>query len=167
MTKPWAERPPEVANLFNPAFMGSLTYEYVKAHVKAKETDAPLTYLLVASTAVLHRPTRGRLPGTTITSLPSWSLANEDLLVGFANRQRGIRPYVLEGLRLALRASALKMGEGHGLALGERKVGFGARYLREATAEAKDIVDRMRFAARWFARSGSEATVLATWRVRP
>ncbi|PWE49071.1 hypothetical protein DEM26_14515 [Thioclava sp. NG1] len=167
MIEPWQRRAPEEANLFNPAFMGALACEYAKEHIRQRDESAPLTYLLIAYAIVLHAPTRLRLPKTTITSLLAWSQENEDLLVGFPSRQSGVRPYALEGIRFAIGASALELADGHALRPGSRKVTFGAAFRRTATAETTEVIERMKFAARWFAKSGSEATVLSAWRCRP
>ena len=44
----WEHRPTEEANLFNPAFVGSLIYEFIKAYQKSRSEGAPITYVPIA-----------------------------------------------------------------------------------------------------------------------
>lgn len=167
MLEVWERRPPEEANLFNPAFLASLVYEFVKEYSKQTGRGAPLTFFGPNLSAVLHGPTRSRLPYSTVTSLYEWLQDNEDVLIGFANRVRGISPYFKEALRFALQKDTLVLAHGHAIQLGANKGHFPANFLRDTTPETKDIIERSRFFARWFAKSGSEATIIAAWGLRP
>jgi len=163
----WKRRPPEEANLFNPAFVASLLYEFAKEYSKQTSRGVPLTFFGPSLAAVLHRPTRSRLPYSTVTSLYEWLQDNEDILIGFAKRVQGISPYCKEALRFALQKETLVLSNGHSIQLGVKKGHFPANFLRDTTTETKDIIERNRFFARWFAKSGSEATIVAAWGVRP
>lgn len=162
----WHLRAPEEAYLFNPPFIGSLTTEFVKSYGKSHSV-APMTLAVVALAAVLHGQTRRRFPYSTVTSLYEWLQDNEDLLVGFAKRAQGLLPYVKEGTIFAVSHNALCVEQGHHLCQGAAKATFSSAFLETATPEIKEIVDRTRFLARWFAKSGSEASILAAWGVRP
>lgn len=163
----WDRRPPEEANLFNPAFLGSLLHEFAKEYSKQTGRGAPLTFLIPSLSAVLHGPTRDRLPYSTVTSLYEWLQQNEDILIGFAGRVQGISPYFKEALRFGLLKETLALLGDHAIWPGANKAHFPANFLRETTPETKDIIERNRFFARWFAKSGSEATIIAAWGLRP
>jgi hypothetical protein len=167
MLEAWHKRPPEEANLFNPAFLGSLLHELSKEFHKLKGSRLPLTYAALALSVVLHGPTRDRLPYSTVTSLYEWLQDNEDVLIGLAARVRGVQPYLKEALRFGLRKNTLVMSGGHSLDVGDDKAHFSAGFLRDTTAETREIIDRNKFMARWFAKSGSEASVIAAWGLRP
>jgi len=167
MLEGWNRRPSEEANLFNPAFLASLLHEFAKDYSKQTGNGVPLTFFGPSLSAVLHKPTRSRLPYSTVTSLYEWIQDNEDLLIGFARRVQGISPYYKEALRFALQKGTLACGDGHMIRLGTAKGHFPAKFLRDTTAETKDIIERNRFFARWFAKSGSEATIIAAWGLRP
>jgi len=167
MLEVWGRRTPEEANLFNPAFLASLLHEFGKEYLKQTARGAPLTILGLSLSVVLHGPTRSRLPYSTVTSLYEWLQDNEDLLVGFARRVQGISPYYKEALRFALQKDTLILAEGHTIKPGATKGHFTADFLRNTTPETTDIIERNRFLARWFAKSGSEATIVATWGVCP
>lgn len=163
----WEQRPVEEANLFNPAFLGSLIYEFSKAFQNGKHEGTPLTFIPVALAISLHRNTRIRLPSTTVTSLYEWVQNNEDVLIGLDARVKGLLPYIREALVFALHQEAMQFGEGHLLQLGEKKAHFPASFVRETTLEVSDTINKSKFIGRWFLKSGSESSILACWGVRP
>ncbi|MEP2781097.1 MAG: three component ABC system middle component [Pseudoruegeria sp.] len=167
MLEVWRKRPTEEANLFNPAFLGSLLYEQSKEYLKHTSLGLPLTYASLCISVVLHGPTRDRLPYSTVTSLYEWLQDNEDVQIGLAARVQGVQPYLKEALRFGLRKNILVLSNGHSLIIGEVKAHFPAGFIRDTTAETKEIIDRNKFMARWFAKSGSEASVIAAWGLRP
>lgn len=162
----WRQRTPEEAYLFNPAFLGSLVYEFVRTYSKDHE-NTPLTLAFVGVSASLHGETRRRLPYSTVSSLYGWLQDNEALLIKFADRTKGLTPYLKEAVIFSLSDESLEQSAGHSFKVGRRRVGFTPAFLEDSTGEISDIVDRTRFMARWFAKSGSEASILAAWGVRP
>lgn len=163
----WDSRPTEEAFLFNPAFIGALIFEFVKAYQKERLDGTPLTFLPLSLSIILFQGSRERLPMSTITSLYEWVQRNEDLLVGFSTRTTNLVPYFKEGLRFSVLCETLSMGDGHLVVLGKNKSQFSAQFLRETTTEVKRIVDKTKFLARWFVKSGSEESILASWGIRP
>ena len=103
----WVHRPMEEANLFNPAFVGSLIYEFVKVYQKSKSEGAPLTYVPISLSLSLHRPSRARLPRSTVTSLYQWVQNNEDVLVDFHTRLMGLLPYVREAVQFSMKRQSM------------------------------------------------------------
>ena len=164
---PWGKRPTEEANLFNPAFVGSLIYEFVKTYEKSKAEGVPLTYIPLALAISLHRPTRLRLPSRTVTSLYEWVQDNEDVLVGLHSRVTGLLPYIREAIQFSMNKKTLQMGQGHFLQLGDAKAHFPRNYLSEATTDVAEAIKQTQFLARWFVKSGSEPSILACWGIRP
>lgn len=166
MLRVWEKRPLEEASLFNPPFLGSLIYEFSKEYSKHKSSGAPLTYVPAVLTIALHAKTRSRLPYSTVTSLYEWIQDNEDLLIGFSSRVDWLRPYWQEAIRFSMLRATLKLNDGHLISIGDTTAHFPANFVRETTPETKQIIDRVKFLARWFAKSGSESTILAAWGVR-
>ena len=164
---PWERRPTEEANLFNPAFLCALVYEFLKEFTKTNTNVAPITITVIALSTSLHRASRERLPHSTISPLYSWLQVNEDLLIDFATRSKNISPYAKEAILFGVASKAIQLGEGHCLFPGTAKANFPKSFLDETTAETKAIVDRIKFLARWFSKSGSEISILAAWGVKP
>jgi len=163
----WDGRPTEEANLFNPAFIGSLVYEFVKSFQKSRPDGVPLTFVPIALAISLHRPTRARLPGSTVTSLYEWVQNNEDVLVGFHDRVVGLLPYIREGIQFSMYKNSIWLGNGHYIQLGEVRAHFNSKFTRETSLDVSDAIKRTQFIGRWFVKSGSEASILACWGVRP
>jgi hypothetical protein len=163
----WEQRPAEEANLFNPAFVGSLIYEFTKVFQNGKPDGTPLTYLPIAFAVSLHGQTRNRLPASSVTSLYEWVQDNEDLLIGLNERIEGLLPYVREAIRFSLGQGSIRFCAGHNLQLGESRAHFSAQFIRETTPEVTEIISKSKFLARWFLKSGSESSILACWGVRP
>lgn len=163
----WEQRPAEEANLFNPAFIGSLIYEFTKAFQSGKTEGVPITFIPVALAITLHRQTRMRLPSSSVTSLYEWVQNNEDILIGFNDRIDGLLPYIREAVRFALGQRTVCFGEEHLLQLADTRAHFSAAFIRETTPEVSEIVNKSKFLARWFLKSGSESSILACWGVRP
>lgn len=163
----WSARAPEEAHLFNPAFLGSLSFEFVKAYGSKRDGLAPLTLVAVALAISLHGGTRRRFPYSIVTSLYEWLQHNEDLLIGFPERVQGLMPYIREATVFAIAKHILAIAEGHHLRLGPKKAHFPKGFIADTTPETRDIIDRAKFVGRWFAKSGSESSILAAWGVRP
>jgi hypothetical protein len=163
----WEQRPPEEAHLFNPAFLGSLVFEFTKEYEKSKPDGVPLTLIPIALTVALHRQTRLKLPSSTVSSLYGWMQENEATLIGFAERVSGLMPFLREALLFSLQHTTLRLGEGHLVLRGDQNAHFSAPFLRETTLEIKSAINQTKFMARWLAKSGSESSILACWGVRP
>ncbi|MBC8338641.1 MAG: hypothetical protein H8E39_08110 [Alphaproteobacteria bacterium] len=163
----WEHRPAEEANLFNPAFVASLIFEFAEEFQKGKPEGVPLTYISIALAISLHRHSRLRLPSSTVTSLYEWVQQNEDILISFSERISGLLPYIREAISFSMRQETLRFGEGHFLQLGDKKAHFSAPFIRDTTTEVSDTISKSKFIARWFLKSGSESSILACWGVRP
>ena len=163
----WRDRPIEEANLFNPAFICALVHEFLKDYTKTQTDGAPMTVVVIAMTATLHRASRERLPNRTVTPLYAWLQENEDLLIGFASRAKNIVPYIKEGILFGMATEALAVGGGHNLLLGEKKATFPKSFIDTTTTEMKSIIDRSKFMGRWLSSSGSESSVVSAWGVKP
>ena len=160
---PWDERIQE-AYLFNPAFCGSLTYEFVKSFTKATSRSGIYLPLVFCALPVsLHLETRQKLPLSTVTSVYTWLQRHQDVLVGFAKRAQSLAPYIKEGISFGCARNTLVFDESGLLALGLKRAGFTPKFLEDTTPEFHDIVMKTRFLGRWFAGGGETATIMAAW----
>ncbi|WP_143529999.1 three component ABC system middle component [Salibaculum halophilum] len=163
----WENRTPEERSLFNPAFLGALIFDFTKEHQKSRADGTPLTYTALALGLALHKPTRERLPSSTITSMYEWIQSNEDLRIGLDGRISGVMPYFREAFMFMLGREMISFADGHNIRTNKSRGGLPAAFLQDATTETKEIAKQMKFLARWFAKSGSETSVLAGWGVKP
>jgi len=74
---------------------------------------------------------------------------------------------MLEAVRFGISKQTLILVDGHALSIGKVKAHFTAGFIENTTAETKDIIKYTKFLARWFAKSGSEPSILAAWGLRP
>lgn len=163
----WTRRPIEEANLFGPAFLCALTYEFLKEFTKDHDEGASLFLVVIAMGTSLHRSTRERLPYSTLTPLYAWVQDNEDLLIGFSSRANNIGPFMKEATMFGLATQTLQTGKDANLLLGSKKASFPKSFIDETTPETKSIIDRSRFMGRWLSKSGSETSIAAAFGVRP
>lgn len=167
MNKAWKNRPREESYTFNPAFLSSLMCDFVREFCKAKGEACPITYIYLFPALSLHRQTRNRLPRRTVTSLYEWIQENEDVLVDLPRRCRALLPLLRDGAKFALHQQVLEFGEEHRMVIGSQKGHFTPGFLGTVSSDVNEAVAATRFLAKWFAKSGSETSVLSGWGVRP
>jgi len=66
--KEWANRPPEIAALLNPAFCGFLMSTGLDAYTQNVNEGAPYAFPFVMLPLVLHKPTRQAFPRSSRTA---------------------------------------------------------------------------------------------------
>ena len=164
--KQWDERPQDVSNLLNPAFLGLLLHMAVKAFRKETGGGMPYELLALVLPFVLHPATRRRLPPKITTTLPTWLQSNRDTLLGFPDRIRALMPFTREALTfLTTRRILVFTDDGH-ISTGSAKP-VGVTKYRRATEEIADCCKRAEFVGRWLAMAGSSVTIFALLGIRP
>lgn len=160
----WEDRPTEEAALFNPAFCGALSYEFLKSYtVASARADADLPLVFCALPVCLHFETRQRLPSSTRTSVYTWLQREPSVLVGFSERARDIAPYLKQAISFGVSRATFSFADNGAIALGAKKATFTPGFLQDATLEVREIVMSARMLGRWFAGAGTTATILASW----
>lgn len=167
MDRSWHDRPREEAYAFNPAFLSSLMCDFVREFTKAKHESCPVTLVFLAPALSLHRQTRTRFPSRTVTSLYEWLQNNEDVLVDLPRRNHALSSLLRDGLKFAMHQKVIEFSDGHRLVIGPKRGHFTPSFLVTVSSDMNEIVTATRFLAKWFAKSGSEASVLSVWGVRP
>lgn len=162
---PWAKRPIEEARLFNPAFCSLLLGKAVADYLKQVGDGLPYPLAFIVIPAVLHAQTRNALPSRTTALLQNWVADHTDLLTAFPDHARQAAPIVREATLFALMHRKLTIERGR-LLPGPR------RYRSNATVDSRtdetiDCVRSAAFLGRWFAVSGTTATILASWGAKP
>lgn len=163
----WDRRPREEAYLFNPAFCGVVLHEFVKKYVRAKAAPCSFALLFCVFPIALHSKTRFALPGSTLTSLYSWRERNPEVLIGFAERARSLRPVAQEALRFGLDRAVYQLTEEGDLLLGDKLLAVGKKFQEGLTEDARDCIVTARLLGRWFAKAGTTSTIMAVWGIKP
>ena len=163
---PWIERTQEEAYHFNPAFVGALSFEFIKAYENAKRAPAPFPLVFCALPLSLYPDSRMRLPNTTRTRLLSWIEKTPEALVGFSGRAHNLVPFVKEGIRYAALREAIVFDDSGRVSTGAQKAAFTNSFMESVESEVRDIVKSVRMVGKWFAGGGETQTILVSLGVR-
>ena len=162
---PWAERPPEEARLFNPAFCAELISHSVGEYQRSRQAAFNMVTAFLVLPLTLHRPTREALPRRANTAFAGWVAEHAAQLAELPERARRLRPISREALLFAVRHQLLVFDDG-GLLPGTQPVRRGAQF-----AVTTDEVNAARAAAallgRWFAAQGTQASTLQGMGIAP
>ena len=162
----WLGRSPEERGLLNPSFCAVLLWQAAQGHMANSHESLPFEAAFLVLAMVLHRETRESLPRGVATSLAVWLEEKPLSRSRIADLSRKLVPFTKE---------ALIFGGLHGLVLlrsgsiqahpnSRRRV---TASLRDSSQEVRECAKRAEFVGRWFARTGSAATILALIGVRP
>lgn len=162
----WTEHSREEAHLFNPSFLGLLSWSVAAGYREASGDALPLELPFLALPLTLHKPTREALPASLRTSLAAWIETNAERRVGFIERARGLTPFVRNGILFATTRKLIVFSGGGRLLASSRPRAL-TKYLKDSTAEVRDCMKGAEFLGRWFAAAGAPTTVMALWGVAP
>lgn len=162
----WGERSHEERALLNPGLCASLLWYAAGGHTHTGDGALSFEESFLVLPFVLHRGTRETLPRSSRTSLAAWLDDNPLARGRVAGRARLLVPFTKE---------ALTFGGVHGLIrLDGGKLWAEATWKRAvngtlsgSSEEVKSCAKRAEFIGKWFAETGSAATVLALIGVRP
>ena len=159
----WEARPPELANLLNPAFGAFLLRAAASAHSKECNQGLPLALAYMILPVALHGRSRRSLPETTRTRMVTWLARYPEARIGVAQRVQAVSPYTREALIFALRHRLLALDEFANLSPVRRRL---RSYSPKAGSDAAHCVDAAELLGRWFARIGDPVSALAMWGVQ-
>jgi hypothetical protein len=162
---PWNERPPEIANLFNPAFCGILLARAVRGFISEAAEGMPFALAFLTLPIVLHEQTRNLLPKTKSTWMIQWLQRNPEVRVGFAARTRSLVPCTRESLMFMSAQGHIVMEETGRLVEGT-PIGRIGKLERESD-EFKKCVSKAELIGKMLAKAGKPGTIFALWGVRP
>ena len=161
----WAERPPEEARIFNPAFCAELIGRTASEYHRTRQTALNIVTAFLVLPLTLHRPTREALPRRANTAFAGWVAEHAALLVELPDRARHLRPVSREALLFAVHHQLLALNA-EGLFPGAKPVPRSGRF-----AVSTDEVNAARSAAallgRWFAGQGTQTSILQGMGVAP
>ena len=163
--KEWANRPPEIAALLNPAFCGFLMSTGLDAYTHNVNEGAPYAFPFVMLPLVLHKPTRQAFPRSSRTAFSTW-ITNADTAIakiGFAERAKNMAPYVKEALAFAMQHNSIYVTES-----GRLKTSNPApKSFPNATQEVNECVRAAVMCGKWFSMVGDFKTAMALLGVKP
>lgn len=102
----WADRPADVANLLNPAYCSVVLGRVCEGYQTASE-GMPFALAFIAMPLLLQRDCAMLLPVSSRTKLHLWLNEYPEVALNFANRARGLAPYVKESISYGLSSKVL------------------------------------------------------------
>jgi hypothetical protein len=162
----WAERSVEERHLLNPSFCALLLWQAAQGYASERSALMPIELAFLVLPLVLHKETRGSLPSSIRTSLPTWLTEQPIVRVRLGERAATLRVFTKE---------SLIFGGVHGLlAFAEEGIQAGAHFkkrvkgaLQVTSDEVRDCAKRAQFLGRWFGKTGGTETVMMLLGVRP
>ncbi len=165
--KAWADTPPEVANLLNPAFCGQVVVRTVKSYLaesRGKPMPYPLAFIILP--LVLHSRTRQSIKGTT-RHFQVWLNGVQAVKVGLGSRARSLVPYTRQALTFTTQTRALVVSETTAaISLGVKLKTIRSRNF-PISNETKECLTKADILGKWFARSNSSTTIYASLGLMP
>ena len=166
---PWNQRPTEVANLLNPAFVGVLLRTAVDGYAKELQLGMPFELLFLVPPFCLHPATAKRLPRSpAVTPLHVWLQReeNRDVLLSFAERASSVVPFVQEALLFCGERQILAVDSSGRFIAGDKQLRGMSKY-RTVGEEVKEAIRLAELIGRWFALAGTTATVFTLLGIQP
>jgi len=160
--KPWGRRPPEIANLYNPAFCAALLNRISAGYFTTKKSGLPVPLAFIALAVVLHPSAVQALPATSRSNFHGWLLEKPEVLIGFADRASALAPYVREAITFGLSHQLLLLRGGCLVPSSDKAVKrwekepYNAKFSRDAQLLGKLI-----------SQVNDQSTVFALFGVRP
>lgn len=164
--RPWSDRVKEEAYLLNPAFSAANLTAALNGHESVGGTGMAFPLVFMVLPIVLHTPTRETLPSSVRTTMPAWLQDHAEARVLFLERVTSLLPHTREALHFGLRHGLLTVDEQTGLRAAPATAQVD-KMLRSTTGEVHECGLKARFLGRWFASTGSPATAMALWGIRP
>lgn len=162
---PWEKRPVEVASLLNPAFCGEILRICVKEYENTASRPFPYPLIFLVLPIILHSSTRKSLPSSSRTQLYVWLQSHQEARVGFAERISQLIPVTREALIFLLQLELFLIDEENaGLSVATYKP---INVNGQNEGEVAECYSKAKIIGKWFARSGTTATIYSVWGVKP
>jgi len=162
----WDDRPPEERALLNPGYCGILLWKASSEYAAEVGDDMPLDIAFLVLPLALHRAVRESLPRTVRTPLPVWLGEHPGSQARVSELVTTLVPFTREALLFGGSNKMLSVSS-----QGVGAIGLAAHQVRVALGDATEDMlasaSRAAFVGKWLARSGSGATVMALFGLRP
>lgn len=162
----WKERPFEVASLLNPAFCALLIHAAITDFAHEGGQDDGMSYSLsfLLLPLVLHKKLRETLPKTTSNEMGAWLRDHPEISVQFPSIAKRLVPFTKEAIIFGMQKKAVAVARSGKLVPGIVELSLPRSWPRNS--EPAFCYERSRFVGRWFAQTGSDATIFRLWGVR-
>lgn len=161
--RPWNYRPREVRNLFNPAFCGLILARGIQGFTETTNRPMPFSLTLLILPLCLHKRTRDQLKEANRSYLSSILQKHPEIRVDFAQRARGLLPYVMEAFGYLMVCGVITVDDAGAIAVKTeliRKSPSGSQDTRDCQTVARSLGKKL-------ALLNDRVTIYTTLGVRP
>lgn len=162
----WKDRPSDVSNLLNPAFLGVILRKCAEGYTKENGTGLPFELAFLVYPLVLHERTREAIPTTVSTRMQPWMQENREVLIDFGRRATELVPFVREAVMFCLDRNIIEISITGRFDIGNAKF-KGLKQYQASSDEIFSILRKSEFVGRWLNTGGPSANIFAMLGVRP
>jgi Family of unknown function (DUF6521) len=157
--RPWNERSPELAALFNPAFCGIILYISVVYYQKQDRRGMPLPIVFVLLPVLLSSGIRSSLPQTARTPFHLWLDRAPQIKISLAKRAANLSSITREALMFLIQRKRLLL---NGDRVQKGKIIRGLQSYYDETPELDNLVDSARILGTMFGKVNDAGTVFTS-----
>ncbi len=158
----WDNRSWVTASMLNPAIVGVTIVAAANMFEEHSSEPMPWELIFLVVPMSLHKDTRESLPTRMDSHAAKWIAETAAIQASFPQRVSSMAAYTREGLRYALRSEALELVED-----GKLRGTPSWKLNKTRDQELAVIVGKAAFLGRWFAHTGTPATLYALFGVSP
>lgn len=162
----WSQRSHEERVLLNPGFCANIIWHAARGYADEGGRTLSFEESFLILPFVLHRETRGKLPRTSRTSLAVWLDEYPLVRSRVATRAQLLVPFTKEALTFGGVHGFIRFEGGIVRAESTWKKSVN-RALKDSSDEVRSCVNRAEFIGKWFAQTGTAATIFALIGVCP
>lgn len=161
--KAWNDRPRELRNLFNPAFIGVIILRAIHEYQNVSNKPMPFSLCLLIPALSLHEESRNTLKTGIRTYFVKVVEDNPKLLVQLPDRLIALFPYTMDALGYLLNQGAIAIDEKGNITATEGSI----KKTISGTTETQDCQKVAKSLGRKFAQISDRTTIYTTLGIRP
>lgn len=158
----WYEQPRDVANLYNPAFIGETVRRAAHAYKVQGKRGMPMHLAFILTPLVLYTDSRSTVKAASHSYLHSWITAHPELRISLARRIIEITPYTRLGVAFSIKHASLALAGDGTLVVKPRR-----RVKDQPDLDTLDYFVAARTLGRWFARVDQDFNIYLMLGIRP
>lgn len=166
--KSWEKRPPEIANLLNPAFFTVILKNAVEGYQLKENQGMPFPLIFVILPLILYPNIRVILPNTPTKNFYLWLKEHPEIHINFANRAKSLVPYTKESIAFGLKQQIFQVNDDGNILLVPKK-----RLLRKPDKiwlqdpETYQCYLKANFVGKWLTTINDVSNIFVALGIRP
>ena len=159
--KHWNNRPFDVANLYNPAYLGRILVEYIDSYKIATKKGIPLEIIYVTFPLIIVKSLQKRLPKKSNAIFHKWLIENSDLKFNYFNTVIQYLPFIKEAIIFLLQRNIIAL-EKNTLRINKQI----RKTLKSDTNEIKQTLKKASFMGKWVAKIDDSEVIYSLMEVQ-